>query len=178
MSDIVIIGGCGHVGLPLGMAFAAAGKSVVALDIDAARVRATQAGHMPFRDKGADELLVRVLREGTFRCTASPEVIREAEVVVTVVGTPLDEHLNPRFDVYSDLIEADRTHLVDGQLLVLRSTVYPGTTDRVARLLAESGKQIDVAFCPERVAEGVALEEISSLPQIVAGVTPRAQQRA
>jgi UDP-N-acetyl-D-mannosaminuronic acid dehydrogenase len=178
MTDIVIIGGCGHVGLPLGLSFAAAGKSVVALDIDENKVRETNAGRMPFLDKGADELLLKVLKGGKFRCTTDPGVIQEADAVVTVVGTPLDEHLNPRFDVYADLIESDRTHLRDGQLLVLRSTVYPGTTDRVARLLEQAGKKVDVAFCPERVAEGVALEEIASLPQIVAGVTPRAHERA
>ncbi|MBL8863800.1 MAG: nucleotide sugar dehydrogenase [Planctomycetes bacterium] len=178
MTDIVIIGGCGHVGLPLGMSFAKAGKQVVAMDLDAAKVAETNAGRMPFMDAGADELLPRVLASGNFRCTTDPAVIGTAEVVVTVVGTPLDEHLNPRFGVYKDLLEADSTHLRDGQLLVLRSTVYPGTTDRVARTLQREGLQVDVAFCPERVAEGVALEEIAALPQIVSGVTPRAEERA
>jgi UDP-N-acetyl-D-mannosaminuronic acid dehydrogenase len=177
-TDVVIIGGCGHVGLPLGLSFAKAGKRVVALDLDKKKVDQTNAGKMPFLDNGADELLPKVLKAGTFHCTTDANVIKEADTVVTVVGTPLDEHLNPRFDVYKDLIEADRTHLRDGQLLVLRSTVYPGTTDRVARTLQDGGLKIDVAFCPERVAEGVALEEIAALPQIVAGCTPRAQERA
>jgi len=129
-------------------------------------------------DAGADELLPRLLKNGTFRCTTDPSVIREVDVVITVIGTPLDDHLNPRFEVYADLLDEDRSHLRAGQLLVLRSTVYPGTTERIARRLAESGSGIDVAFCPERVAEGVALEEITSLPQIVAGTSPQAQSRA
>jgi UDP-N-acetyl-D-mannosaminuronic acid dehydrogenase len=178
MTEIVIIGGCGHVGLPLGLSFARAGKQVVALDLDARKVEQANAGHMPFLDNGADELLPKVLASGKFRCTTDPAVISEAETVITVVGTPLDEHLNPRFEVYSDLLEADSSRLRAGQLLVLRSTVYPGTTDRVSRLLAKQGMQVDVAFCPERVAEGVALEEIASLPQIVAGTNERAQKRA
>jgi len=178
MADIVIIGGCGHVGLPLGLSFARAGKQVVAMDLNAKAVERTNAGIMPFDDKGADELLPDVLKAGTFRATTDVSVIGQSDVVITVIGTPLDEHLNPRFEVYRDLIEADRTHLRNGQLLVLRSTVYPGTTDRVARALAREGAQIDVAFCPERVAEGVALEEIASLPQIVAGCNPNAQKRA
>src|SRR5262245_39193116 len=176
MTDIVIIGGCGHVGLPLGLAFARAGKKVIALDLDAKKVALANGGKMPFLDAGADELLPQVLKKGTFRCTTEPEVISEADVVITVVGTPLDEHLNPRFEVYADLIDDDPSHLRNGQLLVLRSTVYPGTTDRVARALAGAG--VDVAFCPERVAEGVALEEITSLPQIVAGTSEKAQKRA
>jgi UDP-N-acetyl-D-mannosaminuronic acid dehydrogenase len=174
--DIVIIGGCGHVGLPLGLAFAQAGKEVVAVDISEAAVRTTNAGTMPFSDRGADELLPEVLASGRFRATTDEDVVSEAEVVITVIGTPLDEHLNPRFEVYSDLIDREASHLRKGQLLVLRSTVYPGTTERIHRLL--EGKGVDVAFCPERVAEGVALEEIRSLPQIVAGCTPTAQRRA
>lgn len=178
MTDIVIIGGCGHVGLPLGLAFARAGKQVAALDLDAAKVALANSGRMPFLDAGADELLPQVLAAGTFRCTTDPSVISTADVVITVVGTPLDEHLNPRFDVYSDLIDQESSKLRKGQLLVLRSTVYPGTTERVARALRQSSIEVDVAFCPERVAEGVALEEIMSLPQLVAGTTERATERA
>ncbi len=178
MSDIVIIGGCGHVGLPLGLAFARAGKKVVALDLDKAKVALASEGKMPFMDAGADELLPKVLAAGTFRCTTDANSIRDADVVITVIGTPLDSHLNPRFEVYADLLDQDRSHLEKGQLLVLRSTVYPGTTDRVARRLSETGAGVDVAFCPERVAEGVALEEITSLPQIVAGTSEKSQARA
>jgi len=178
MSDITIIGGCGHVGLPLGLAFARAGKKVVALDLDAKKVAMAMGGKMPFADAGADELLPKVLKAGTFRCTTDPESIREADVVITVVGTPLDEHLNPRFEVYADLLDQDRSHLRKGQLLVLRSTVYPGVTKLVEELVERLAIDIDVAFCPERVAEGVALEEITSLPQIVAGTSPKAQTRA
>ena len=81
-------------------------------------------------------------------------------------------------DVYQDLLAEDSSYLRSGQLLILRSTVYPGTTERVARALSEGKWEVDVAFCPERVAEGVALEEIASLPQIVAGCTEGAQARA
>lgn len=178
MSDIVIIGGCGHVGLPLCLAFADAGKKVIALDRDAKKVAETNAGHMPFVDKGAPELLQKVLKNKMFSCTTDPDVVSSADTVVTVIGTPLDEHLNPRLDVFRTLVGEFGTLLRKGQLLVLRSTVYPGTTELVARHLKEAGLEIDVAFCPERVAEGVALEEIHSLPQLVSGVTPRAAERA
>lgn len=178
MSDIVIIGGCGHVGLPLGLALAKAGKRVVALDIDAKKVDQTNQGVMPFIDAGADELLREVRKKGTFEATTSTDAIQAADIVITVIGTPLDEHLNPRLEVYGDLIKKDRSFLRNGQLLILRSTVYPGTTDRVAHALASAGFQVDVAFCPERVAQGVALEEIHSLPQIVSGTTPKALRRA
>ncbi len=178
MPDIVIIGGCGHVGLPLGLAFAKAGKHVIALDIDARKVAETNAGRMPFIDAGADQLLLEVRRSGKFEATTDAACISQADVVVTVIGTPLDEHLNPRLEVYGDLIRKDRSKLRNGQLLIMRSTVYPGTTEHVAHALKSAGFEVDVAFCPERVAQGVALEEIHSLPQIISGVSPRAVERA
>jgi UDP-N-acetyl-D-mannosaminuronic acid dehydrogenase len=178
MGDIVIIGGCGHVGLPLGLAFTRAGRNVVCQDLDAAKVDQTNSGVMPFLDAGADEALTEALQSGRFRCTTDPSVVSEAKVVITVIGTPLDEHLNPRLEVYHNLIEEEAPLLRDGQLLIMRSTVYPGTTQRVAEVLARDGLEIDVAYCPERVAEGKGLEEIHSLPQIVAGCSDQAQQRA
>lgn len=177
-SDIVILGGCGHVGLPLGLAFARAGRRVVAFDNDAARVAAVNAGRMPFQDRGADALLPKVLASGFFRCTSDRRALSEAETVISVVGTPVDEYLNPKLYLMTDLILGHLDVLRPGQLFVLRSTVYPGTTARAAELLRSKGLEIDVAFCPERVAQGVALDEIQALPQIVAGCTPQAQRRA
>jgi UDP-N-acetyl-D-mannosaminuronic acid dehydrogenase len=177
-AEIVIIGGCGHVGLPLGLAFARAGKKVAALDIDAPKVARVNAGEMPFLDRGADVLLARVLKDGTFRATTDPSVIAAAEVVITVVGTPVDEYLNPRLHLISELVTEHVSRFRSGQLFILRSTLYPGTSARVHELFRERGLEIDVAFCPERVAEGQALEEITSLPQIIAGCTDRAQRRA
>jgi UDP-N-acetyl-D-mannosaminuronic acid dehydrogenase len=177
-TEIVIIGGCGHVGLPLGLAFSRAGKKVIALDIDARKVDAVNSGRMPFQDRGADELLPKVIAAGTFRASTDASVLSQAETVITVVGTPVDEYLNPRLYLMTDLILGHLSHLRPGQLFLLRSTVYPGTTERVDALFRQKECGIDVAFCPERVAEGKALEEITSLPQIVAGCSPRAQQRA
>jgi UDP-N-acetyl-D-mannosaminuronic acid dehydrogenase len=177
MTEITILGGCGHVGLPLALAFARAGRKVVAYDIDADAVERVNAGEMPFLDKGADELLTQVLADGTLRCSTDPACLNEAEVVITVTGTPVDEHLNPRLELILNVLEEHKGRWRDGQLFIVRSTVFPGTTAQVASRLAQIG-DIDVAFCPERVAEGVALEEITSLPQLVAGCSPRAQERA
>lgn len=178
MVDVAIIGGCGHVGLPLGLALARVGKRVVAIDVDAKRVAKTNAGTMPFRDRGADELLPRVLKAGTFTCTTEAAVVSRADTVISVVGTPIDEYLNPRFEIMQDFVEQYEAYLRAGQLLVLRSTLYPGSTTRVEKLLQEKDLALEVAFCPERVAEGAALEEITTLPQVVAGCTARAQERA
>jgi UDP-N-acetyl-D-mannosaminuronic acid dehydrogenase len=166
------------VGLPLAIQFAHCGHSVVSLDVDEDKVTAVNRGEMPFQDKGADEALSAVLKKELFRATTDASAVSEGQILITVVGTPVDEHLSPRFEVMQELLQQYKDRFRPGQLLVMRSTIYPGTTERVRRLVDSMGLELDVAFCPERVAEGVALEEIRTLPQIVAGCTERARERA
>ncbi len=175
---VAIVGGCGHVGLPLGLAFADAGLPVLLYDINADAVALVRAGQMPFVEKGADELLARVLAKGNLTVTSDPALVSDVDHVVVVIGTPVDEHLNPDPAAVVHAIEGMIDHLRDGQHLVMRSTVYPGVTALVERLLAQHSLAIDVSFCPERIAEGKALEELHSLPQIVSGRTPVAVRRA
>ncbi len=175
---VVIVGGCGHVGLPLGLAFADAGLPVLLYDINADAVALVGNGQMPFVEKGADEVLARVLAKGNLTMTCDPTLVSDVEHVVVVIGTPVDEHLNPDPAAVVQAIELMIDHLRDGQHLVMRSTVYPGVTALVERLLARHSLAIDVSFCPERIAEGKALEELHSLPQIVSGRTPEAVRRA
>lgn len=175
--DVVIVGGCGRVGLPLGLAFAGRGLSVVLYDLNEAAVSRVQAGEMPFAEPEAEELLPRLIGQG-LQATTDPSVIRDAETVILVIGTPVDEHLNPDPGAVVRTVEELADHLVDGQLLVLRSTVYPGVTSLVERALRERGLQIPVAFCPERIAQGYALKELFHLPQIVAGRSDKALDRS
>lgn len=176
--DIVIFGGCGHVGLPLGLAFASRGRSVALYDLDAAAVELVRAGRMPFREQGAEQLLPRVLASGNLTATTDPELVGTAENVIVVVGTPVDRHLSPDIGAVMRALEPEIDHFVDGQLLVLRSTIYPGVTAMVSKRLRELGRRLHVAFCPERIAEGQALEEFTSLPQIVSGHDAEAVERA
>jgi UDP-N-acetyl-D-mannosaminuronic acid dehydrogenase len=178
VQSVAVVGGCGHVGLPLGLALADAGADVVLFDIDDVAIDSIRAGKMPFFEQGADEVLARVLASGRLTLSTDPASVAGAASVVVVIGTPVDEHLNPDPGVVVRAVEDMVPHLHDGQLLVLRSTVYPGVTRMVERLLARHGKRIDVAFCPERIAEGQALQELHTLPQIVSGCTPSAAERA
>ncbi len=175
---INIVGGCGHVGLPLGIGFAQAGARVTLLDVDRARVEAVMAGRMPFHERGADRALPDVLAGGRLRATADPATIADAEAVIVTIGTPVDEFLDPAIRSFDRGLDDVLRWMHDGQLLVLRSTVFPGVTDRLARRVAERGLSIDIAHCPERIAQGYALEELRSLPQIIGGVAPAATQRA
>ena len=174
----VIVGGCGHVGLPLGIALADAGMTVRLLDIDLDAVDTVNAGRMPFMERGADEPLRRLTADGILAATTDPSVVADADVVVVVIGTPVGEHFNPDLDAVPDALAPLVPYLRDHQLVVLRSTVYPGVTARVERLLSEQGVAADLAFCPERIAEGMAMTELYELPQIVSARTEGALRRA
>src|ERR1039457_5364077 len=92
--NIVVVGGCGHVGLPFGMVLADHGMQVCLLDLDAQKVASINQGIMPFREAGAEALLPKLLGRN-LRATTDPECLRSAEVVISVIGTPVDEYLNP-----------------------------------------------------------------------------------
>ncbi|MEV6488703.1 nucleotide sugar dehydrogenase [Actinoplanes sp. NPDC051633] len=164
--------------MPLGIALATRGLSVVLYDIDAAAVELVNAGTMPFAEDGAAELLVEGLAAGLLRASTDASSVGLADALIVVVGTPVDEHLNPDLSAVPRAIERCAEHLRDGQLVVLRSTVYPGVTALTEKLLAAKGLDVDVAFCPERIAEGRAMSELFTLPQIIAARTPKAQDRA
>lgn len=176
--DICIVGGCGHVGLPLGLAFADQGKDVALYDINEASIRKVNNGHMPFQENGAERVIKRVVANDKLFATNDAQIIGKSDTVILVIGTPVDEHLNPKVVDIIRAIKEIEAYLGDDQLLVLRSTLYPGVTEKVHEYLKRRGKRTLVAFCPERIAEGHALTELYELPQIVAGCTRKATKRA
>ena len=176
--DVVVVGGCGHVGLPLAIGLASRGLSVGIYDINAAAVDLVNSAGLPFQEDGAQPLLDKAIADGSLLATTDPTIIARADAVVVVVGTPVDEHLNPNPHAVGRSLEANLDHFRDGQLLVLRSTVYPGVTRNVERLFERAGTRLDIAFCPERIAEGKAMTELFSLPQIVSGRSQEVRDRA
>lgn len=167
-----VVGGCGHVGLPLGVALAPYHR-VFVYDTDSKTVARVQRGQVPFRDDGLEEALARALGHG-LQVKASPEDLPECDYIVVVVGTPVDEHLNPSFNGIDQVLGQLEEVFRRGQTLILRSTLYPGTSERVLNYFKKKGLPLEVAFCPERVAEGQALKEIRTLPQIISGFSPQA----
>lgn len=176
--DVVVVGGCGHVGLPLAIALASRGLDVAIQDIDASAVALVLSGELPFMENGAQDVLQKALADGKLTATTDRDVIARSEAVVVVIGTPVDEHLNPDPHAVTKALRESLDAFRDDQLVVLRSTVYPGVTRTIERLFTDAGLDLDVAFCPERIAEGRAMEELFSLPQIVSGRTQQARDRA
>lgn len=183
--NIAIIGGLGHVGLPLWLTLGAVGYHCCAVDRDRCKIDSVLALKMPFVEYGAQELLEKTWPTGRLGVVDSggpshawANSITDAEHLIVTIGTPLDEHQNPRLEPVIDCISELLTHLRDGQHIMLRSTVFPGTTRRVDSFLKGAGKRIDVSFCPERIVQGHAIKELRELPAIVSGCTPEAVTRA
>jgi UDP-N-acetyl-D-mannosaminuronic acid dehydrogenase len=176
---LAIVGGCGHVGLPLALAFARKGYSVDLYDTSAKSVALVNAGRMPFQEEGADELLAAAVAKGLIKATTDPAVLDDSAAIIVTIGTPVDEYLDPSVVTFDRALEGLLERVRPGQLLALRSTVFPGMTDRLARQLERRGRtDVDLAYCPERIVQGQSLRELEQLPQLVAGTTRRAAERA
>jgi UDP-N-acetyl-D-mannosaminuronic acid dehydrogenase len=175
--DICIIGGAGHVGLPLALVFARAGQRVLVYDVNKAALDTIKRGTMPFVEYGAEPLLAAALRDRRLAFSSEAGDIARAGHVIVAVGTPVDEYLNPKLRALLDLVRSIRPHLDPEQTLIIRSTVFPRTCRQVLRTLAEDGRLWHVAYCPERIAQGHAVRELTELPQIVSGCSSEAVKR-
>jgi UDP-N-acetyl-D-mannosaminuronic acid dehydrogenase len=171
----VAVVGLGRVGLPLALSFADRGLKVIGVERVPSVLESVSAGQMPFSERGTQELLERVRGRGGLTLTPHVQDAAQAHHVVLTLGTPA--HVNVEIDIsqirhaIDDLLPVLR----EGQSIVLRSTVAPGTTEWVAGYLEQRrdfrvGESLFVSHVPERIAENHFLEEIASLPTIVGGV--------
>jgi UDP-N-acetyl-D-mannosaminuronic acid dehydrogenase len=177
-ADVTVVGGAGHVGISLVLALAEAGLRVNVNDINKKSLATLSAGRMPFIENGADTVLHKALASKRLVFTDSLERISTGGPVIVTIGTPIDEFFNPVRKVVQDCFDAMVDYLADGQLVVLRSTVFPGTTEWLAGYLQAKGRKLKVAFCPERVVQGNGLNELRDMPQIVSGTTPEGERDA
>jgi len=169
IKNISIIGGCGHVGIPLGLAFAKAGFTVTLIDINKSAVDIINDGKLPFVEEGAEEILKAHIGKNLF-ATEDIQKVSKQDMVIFVTGTPVDEHHNPEIKEVLKVIQAYLPLMDKKQVIILRSTIFPGTTELIRRLLIEQYGEEEghIAFCPERILQGKGIEEIYRLPQIVA----------
>jgi UDP-N-acetyl-D-mannosaminuronic acid dehydrogenase len=175
--DVAVIGGFGHVGLPLGLMLADSGLRVGLYDIDQSKRTVIESGAMPFLEHDSEPVLKRVIGT-TLHIVDSLEAAARAETVVVTIGTPIDEHLNPKMLPILALAEQLSDYLHPGSHVLLRSTVFPGTTKRFHEFLAARVPGVRVSFCPERIVQGHAIHELRTFPQIISGCDGTALERA
>ena len=177
-ADLTVVGGAGHVGIPLVLSFAAKGLTVNINDINEQTLAILKAGRVPFIENNAQPLLTRALADNRLFFTSQPSEISTNGPVIVTIGTPVDEFLNPVRTVIQDCIDALLPHLHDGQLLVLRSTLYPGTTEWIDAHIKRQGRNLKIAFCPERIVQGQGIEELARMPQLISGTSAEAEREA
>src|SRR5262249_17855452 len=149
------------------------------VDAPPERVGMVNQARMPFHEDDADALLTQTVASGLLKATTDMAVLEDASAIIVTIGTPTDEYLDPSVGAFDRSIADLLQRVRPGQLLILRSTVFPGVTDRLARQLEQRGRgDVDLAYCPERIVQGQSLVELERLPQLVGGVTPRAAERA
>jgi UDP-N-acetyl-D-mannosaminuronic acid dehydrogenase len=175
--------GIGRVGLPLALAFAEKNCFVYGVDVDKNKVLLVNSSKMPFIEEGADVLLEKWCGKNFIATTDFSHAIENSDVVILTLGTPVDEHLNPIFNQIEVVIKNIVHSLKAGHLIILRSTVSPGTTEYIKRYLEANtsfkiGEDIFLAFCPERIAEGKSLEEIPLIPQIIGTLDKLSAEKA
>ena len=179
---VAVIGGAGHVGLPLALVLADHGNETVGIDIDGAAVERIRGGSMPFYEEGADAMLKRCLRTGKLRMTTDLSSAREADVVIIIPGTPVDENFNPILSGLMRLVDDLCPLLRKGQQIILRSTVSPGTTDRIKWTIEKKtgmteGEDFGLVYAPERVLQGKAISEIRHLPHLIGAYSRESFER-
>ncbi|MCC6778102.1 MAG: nucleotide sugar dehydrogenase [Hyphomicrobiales bacterium] len=177
-ADLTVVGGAGHVGIPLVLAFAEAGFRVNVHDVNRDVLGLLQSSKLPFIERDGEAALASALAHKRLLFTSQPAQISPGVPVIVTIGTPIDEFMNPVRKVVQDCIDPLLPYLADGQLLVLRSTVFPGTTEWLDGYVRRKGRRLSVAFCPERVVQGQGIRELKETPQIISGTTPEAEAAA
>ena len=171
--DICIIGGLGHVGLPLGIIFASKGLKVCLNDVNKGAAELVSKGEMPYVEYGAKPLLNSALKKKNLSISLNPKTISESKYVIVAIGTPVDEYLNPKIRQFLKFFESIRCFLDQSQTIIIRSSVYPSTCKQILNVLGNKDNW-KLAYCPERIVQGYAVKELPKLPQIVAGFSKEA----
>lgn len=178
----VCVIGTGRVGLPLCLYLAEIGFKVYGIDVNQQMIETIKNGQVPFVEEGAAEPLKKYL-DVSFFPTTNISVVGKCKFIILTLGTPVDENMNPSMVQIDSALQAASKYFKPGQTLILRSTVSPGTTEYVMHFLNKIkginvGKNFYLAFCPERIAEGKALEELREIPQIIGGIDKPSSQKA
>ncbi|MDE2588379.1 MAG: nucleotide sugar dehydrogenase, partial [Patescibacteria group bacterium] len=166
MRKVASVVGIGRVGLPLALFLADQGYMVYGIGRDKEKLALLKQGKMPFIEEGAH--LLKKYVNSTFSPTHKYNVIKKSHVIILTLGTPIDENMNPVLDQINTAMDNMFPFLKKGQLIILRSTVSPSTTTYVKERIAMEtkltiGKDIFLAFCPERIAEGKSITETKEI---------------
>lgn len=162
--DICIVGGAGHIGFPLGLAFAEKKKKVLLLDKNNQTLDLIKKKKIPFLEFGAQKVLKKTSKYIT--CSNDDELIKESKVIIICIGTPVSKKLVPETQSFLNFFHSIKNKLSKDQLIIIRSSVFPGVCQKVKKIL---GNFENLSYCPERIAQGLSLIELPKISQIISG---------
>jgi len=163
---ISVIGGAGHVGLPLGLAFAQKNFKVHLIDKNTKFLNQIKSGKMPFLEVKADSILKKILKKNNFYFETNLKKISQSKYVIICIGTPVNRRLKPNLLSFFSLIRNLKKYVKKNQIIIIRSSLYPGTINKIKKIIYP--KNSNFVYCPERIVQSKSLIELPKLPQIIA----------
>jgi len=167
-TDIAIVGGAGHIGLPLGILFANKGKNIVLYDKNKKNVDKINDLQMPFMEQGGSKLLKK--NKTRIFATTDKKYLKDVKIIIICIGTPV-KNSKPDLVFFFKMFNEVKKYLNPKNLLVIRSSIYPGTCLKIQKFLGKNFKNI--SYCPERVVQGQSIIELPKLPQIISGLSKK-----
>ena len=164
-NNICIVGGAGHVGTPLGLAFSNKGFKVILLDKNLRNIKKINKGIMPFQEQGCEKLLKKMIKKKNILASKDLNNIKKSKYIIVCLGTPINKQHNPDLKNFINFFYQIKKNLNDKQIIIIRSSIYPGICDKVYNIIKSKCKNL--SYCPERIAQGKSLIELPKLPQIV-----------
>ena len=164
---ISIIGGAGHVGFPLGLAFASKNFKVNLIDKDTKNLKTIRNGKPPFFEIGAKKVLNKCLKNNTLLTSTNINDIKKGKFVIICIGTPIDNNLKPILKDFIKFFKLLKKYIDKRHVIIIRSSTYPGIINKIETIFKNKNNQI--VYCPERIVQSKSLIELPKLPQVVAG---------
>ena len=163
--DISIIGGLGHVGLPLGIYFAHKGKKTLLIDKNKNNSKIVEKGLLPFKED-INGINLKKLIKSNIKVSLNLSDISESKFIIVALGTPVNQKGIPETKPFIYMVKKIIDLMNKDQILVIRSSVYPGLIDEIIKI-ASKKKIKNIAYCPERISQGNSINELKTLPQVI-----------
>ena len=161
--NVCVVGGAGHVGFPIGLMFASKNLKVCLLDSNENQLKKISQNQIPFKEKNGQNFLKKY-KKNIF-LTSNQKFIKESKNIIICIGTPIKSNLKPELKNFFKFFRSIKKYLTKDQEIIVRSSVYIGSIEKIKNILNCD----NVVYCPERIVQGLSLEELPKLPQIVSG---------
>ena len=170
---ISIIGGAGHVGLPLGLALSSKGNNVILIDNNQKNIKKINNGVMPFVEDGCEKLLKKMIYKKKILATNQLEKVSKCKYIIVCIGTPINDRFKPDLKNFFNFFYSIKKYLNKNHVIIIRSSIYPGVSNRIFNIIKNRCKNL--SYCPERIAQGKSLLELPKISQIISGKNTKAR---